>query len=136
MSGILWLAMRALADALARADLVGAAALLGLCALGAAVYGAAGALLGIIPLSGLPSLIPRPRPARPHVQAADPDGQPCRRRAAAGSTTASPARTCRTAWSPARHRHGPARCRPCRSLPGPRTPAPTGSCRAWWRRRA
>jgi putative peptidoglycan lipid II flippase len=73
---VLWLGMKVLAGALARADLVGAAALLGLCALGAAVYGVAGALLGIIRLSELRSMIRRPRAARPDVKPADPDGQP------------------------------------------------------------
>lgn len=76
MSGALWLGMRVLAALLTRPDLLGAVVLLGLCALGAAIYGVAGALLGIIRLSELRSLIRQPRAARPDVKPVAPDGQP------------------------------------------------------------
>jgi len=76
MGAALWLGMKALAPTLSRDDLAGAAALLGLCVGGAAVYGMVGALIGIVRMSELRSLIRRPRAARPEVKPADPDGPP------------------------------------------------------------
>lgn len=76
MSGALWLGMRLLAAPLAHTDLAGAAALFGLCVLGAGVYGVVGALIGVVRLSELRAMIRRPRAARPDVKPTDPDGQP------------------------------------------------------------
>jgi putative peptidoglycan lipid II flippase len=57
---------------LARPDLTGAVALLGVCALGALIYGALGAVLGVVKLSEMRFLLRR----QPGVRPADPTEQP------------------------------------------------------------
>jgi putative peptidoglycan lipid II flippase len=71
MGVVLWLALRELARPLAHSDFAGAVALLGLCALGGAVYLALGALLGVIRAPELRSLLRR----QPGVTPIDP-GEP------------------------------------------------------------
>jgi putative peptidoglycan lipid II flippase len=61
-----------LGPALAHPDLTGVVALLGLCALGGAVYGALGAALGVVQLAELRFLLRR----QPGVRPADPTEQP------------------------------------------------------------
>jgi putative peptidoglycan lipid II flippase len=61
-----------LRPALARPDLTGVAALLGLCALGALIYGGLGAVLGVVKLSEMRFLMRR----QPGVRPADPTEQP------------------------------------------------------------
>jgi putative peptidoglycan lipid II flippase len=61
-----------LKPALARPDLTGVVALLGTCALGAVVYAALGALLGVVKFSELRFLMRR----QPGVRPADPTEQP------------------------------------------------------------
>jgi putative peptidoglycan lipid II flippase len=61
-----------LQPALARPDLVGVAALLGVCAAGALIYGALGALLGVVKMSEMRFVLRR----QPGVRPADPTEQP------------------------------------------------------------
>jgi len=61
-----------LKPALARPDLTGVVALLGICALGALVYGGLGALLGVVKMSEIRFLLRR----QPGVRPADPTEQP------------------------------------------------------------
>ena len=61
-----------LKPALARPDLKGVVALLGICALGALVYGGLGALLGVVKMSEIRFLLRR----QPGVRPADPTEQP------------------------------------------------------------
>jgi putative peptidoglycan lipid II flippase len=72
MGAALWSAMAWLAPLLARANLAGVLALLGVCALGAAVYGALGALLGVVRLSELRVVMRR----QPGLRSIDPGEQP------------------------------------------------------------
>ena len=68
MGAALWLALVVLAPSLAHANLAGVVALLGVCALGAVVYAALGALLGVVRLSELRFVLRRQpglRSARP-----------------------------------------------------------------------
>jgi putative peptidoglycan lipid II flippase len=62
----------ALRPALARPDLTGVAALLGVCALGGLIYGGLGAALGVVRLSEMRFLLRR----QPGVRPADPTEQP------------------------------------------------------------
>ncbi len=59
MGLVLWAALIWLKPSLAHADLMGGAALLGICALGGAAYGVLGALLGVIRLSELRAVLRR-----------------------------------------------------------------------------
>ncbi len=68
----LWLALVWLAQPLAHANFVGAVAALGLCALGAVVYAALGALLGVVKLSELRFVLRR----QPGLSSIDPGEQP------------------------------------------------------------
>jgi putative peptidoglycan lipid II flippase len=68
----LWLALAWLAPLLAHANLVGVVALLGICALGVAVYAALGALLGVVKLSELRVVMRR----QPGLRSIDPGEQP------------------------------------------------------------
>lgn len=72
MGGALWLVLMPLGPALARADLGGVLALLGLCVVGAAVYGMLGTLMGIVNLSELRGMMRR----QPGLRSAAPDEQP------------------------------------------------------------
>jgi putative peptidoglycan lipid II flippase len=72
MGIVLWMALAVLDPVLARANLKGVVALLGVCALGGAVYAALGALLGIVRLSELRFVMRR----QPGLRSADPDEQP------------------------------------------------------------
>ncbi len=72
MAAALWATLAALAPSLARADVAGAAALVGVCALGAAVYGGLGVLLGVVRLSELRFVMRR----QPGLTPADPGEQP------------------------------------------------------------
>jgi putative peptidoglycan lipid II flippase len=72
MGAALWLAMGPLAPQLAHANFMGIVALLGVCALGAAVYAALGALLGVVRLSELRLVIRR----EPGLRPIDPGEQP------------------------------------------------------------
>src|SRR5216684_4621151 len=65
MGAALWLAQGLLASQLAHANLVGIIALLGVCAVGAAIYAALGALLGVVRLSELRLVIRREPGLRP-----------------------------------------------------------------------
>jgi putative peptidoglycan lipid II flippase len=67
----LWMALAVLDPVLARANVKGVAALLGVCALGAAVYGALGALLGIVRLSEMRFVMRR----QPGLRSDDPGEQ-------------------------------------------------------------
>ena len=69
MGAALWAAAAGLAPVLAHANLAGIAALLGVCAVGALVYGALGAALGIVRFSELRFVMRRPRPriGRPQI---------------------------------------------------------------------
>src|SRR4030095_4528515 len=69
MGIVLWMALAVLDPVLARANLKGVVALLGVCALGGAVYAALGALLGIVRLSELRFVMRR----QPGLRSADPD---------------------------------------------------------------
>ena len=71
MGVALWLALALLAPVVARADIKGVAALLGVCALGAAVYAALGALLGVVRLSELRFVMRR----QPGLRSDDPGEQ-------------------------------------------------------------
>ena len=68
----LWLALVLLAPVVAQANVKGALAFVGLCVLGAAVYAALGALLGIVRLSEMRFVMRR----QPGLRSADPDEQP------------------------------------------------------------
>ena len=72
MGLVLWLALFVLTPPLAHANFVGVIALLGICALGAAVYGALGALLGVVRLSELSFVMRR----QPGLSSIDPGEQP------------------------------------------------------------
>lgn len=72
MGAALWTALVWLAAPLAHADFVGGVALAGICTLGAAVYAALGALLGIVKLSELRLMMRR----QPGLKSADPGEQP------------------------------------------------------------
>jgi len=71
MGVVLWMALAVLDPVLARANVKGVAALLGVCALGGAVYAALGALLGIVRLSELRFVMRR----QPGLKADDPGEQ-------------------------------------------------------------
>jgi putative peptidoglycan lipid II flippase len=68
----LWLALVWLAQPLAHANFLGVVAALGLCALGAVVYAALGALLGVVKLSELRFVMQR----QPGLRSIDPGEQP------------------------------------------------------------
>ena len=68
----LWLALILLAPIVAQANVKGALAFVALCVLGAAVYAALGALLGIVRLSEMRFVMRR----QPGLKSADPDEQP------------------------------------------------------------
>jgi putative peptidoglycan lipid II flippase len=72
MGLVLWLALAWLAKPLAHADFTGVVTSLGVCALGAVVYAALGALLGIIKLSELRVVMRR----QPGLRSLDPGEQP------------------------------------------------------------
>jgi putative peptidoglycan lipid II flippase len=72
MGAALWLALIVLAPSLAHANLAGIAALLGICAWGAAAYATLGALLGVVKLSELRSVLRR----QPGLTSLDPGEQP------------------------------------------------------------
>jgi putative peptidoglycan lipid II flippase len=72
MGLVLWLALAWLAKPLAHADVTGVVTSLGVCALGAVVYAALGALLGVIKLSELRSVLRR----QPGLRSLDPGEQP------------------------------------------------------------
>jgi putative peptidoglycan lipid II flippase len=72
MAAALWGLLVVLKPTLAHPDLTGVIALLGICALGGLVYGALGALLGVVRLSEIRFLMRR----QPGVRSADPDEQP------------------------------------------------------------
>ena len=72
MGVVLWGALAILKPALAHANLAGIAALLGICMLGALVYGALGAVLRVVNLSELRFVMRRP----PGVRPIDPGEQP------------------------------------------------------------
>jgi putative peptidoglycan lipid II flippase len=72
MGIVLWMALVVLDPVLARANVTGVAALVGVCALGAAVYAALGSMLGIVRLSELRFVMRR----QPGLRSADPDEQP------------------------------------------------------------
>jgi putative peptidoglycan lipid II flippase len=72
MGAALWAAAAGLAPVLAHANLAGIAALLGVCALGAIVYGALGAALGIVRFSELRFVMRR----QPGLRSIDPGEQP------------------------------------------------------------
>jgi putative peptidoglycan lipid II flippase len=72
MGAALWWAGGLLAPQLAHANLVGVAALLGICAMGAALYAALGALLGVVRLSELRAVMRR----EPGLRPIDPGEQP------------------------------------------------------------
>ena len=71
MGVVLWMALAVLDPVLARANVKGVAALLGVCALGGAVYAALGALLGIVRLSELRFVMRR----QPGLRSDDPGEQ-------------------------------------------------------------
>jgi putative peptidoglycan lipid II flippase len=71
MGAALFAGLAVLRPALAHPDLVGAAALLGLCAVGGVVYGAVGAALGVVKLSEIRFMMRRPPANTPNVK---PDG--------------------------------------------------------------
>lgn len=68
----LWVAANWLAASLARSDVVGGFALAGICAFGVIVYGALGALFGVVRPSELRSVLRR----QPGLKSADPGEQP------------------------------------------------------------
>jgi putative peptidoglycan lipid II flippase len=70
MGGALVAGLAVLRPALAHPDLVGALALLGLCAAGGVVYGAAGAALGVVKLSEIRFMLRRQPGVRPDDPAA------------------------------------------------------------------
>jgi putative peptidoglycan lipid II flippase len=72
MGAVLWGALVLLAPSLAHGNLVGIAALLGMCALGGLVYAALGALLGVVRMSELRYVLRR----QPGLRATDPGEQP------------------------------------------------------------
>jgi len=72
MGIVVWLALRLLAPQLAHPDLAGIAALVGICAIGAGVYGLLGALLGVVQLSELRFMLRR----QPGLKPVDPGEQP------------------------------------------------------------
>ena len=72
MGAALWLALVVLAPSLAHANLAGIVALLGICAWGAVVYAALGALLGVVKLSELRFVLRR----QPGLTSLDPGEQP------------------------------------------------------------
>jgi len=72
MGLVLWAALVVLGPTLAHANLKGVVALFGVCVLGAAVYAALGALLGVVRLTELRFVMRR----QPGLRAADPDEQP------------------------------------------------------------
>ena len=72
MGVALWGALAVLGPSLASGNLLGIAALLGVCALGAVVYGALGALLGIVRPSELRYVLRR----QPGLKSSDPGEQP------------------------------------------------------------
>ena len=72
MGLVLWLALAWLAKPLAHADFTGVVTSLGVCALGAVVYAALGALLGIVKLSELRFVLRR----QPGLRSLDPGEQP------------------------------------------------------------
>jgi len=72
MSAVLAALLLALRPVLARPDLIGVVALLGLCAAGTLIYGALGAVLGVVKLSEMRFLLRR----QPGVRPADPTEQP------------------------------------------------------------
>ncbi|MDP1907121.1 MAG: lipid II flippase MurJ, partial [Hyphomicrobium sp.] len=72
MGAVLWGALVVLGPSLARGNLLGIAALLGVCALGGVVYGALGALLGVVRLSELRYVLRR----QPGLRSSDPAEQP------------------------------------------------------------
>ncbi|MGQ0584480.1 MAG: murein biosynthesis integral membrane protein MurJ [Reyranella sp.] len=71
MGAVLWGALVVLEPSLARGNLLGIAALLGICALGGGVYGALGALLGVVRLSELRYVLRR----QPGLRSTDPGEQ-------------------------------------------------------------
>ena len=71
MGVVLWMALAVLDPVLARANVKGVAALLGVCALGGVVYAALGALLGIVRLSELRFVMRR----QPGLRSDDPGEQ-------------------------------------------------------------
>ena len=73
MGAALWGASAVLAPLLAHPNLAGIAALLGVCAVGAFVYGALGAALGIVRFSELSFVMRRPTPG---LKSVDPGEQP------------------------------------------------------------
>ncbi len=72
MGVVLWFALTVLAPFLAPGSVIGAIALAGICALGAAVYGGLRALLGIVRLTELRFVLRR----QPGLRSVDPDEQP------------------------------------------------------------
>ena len=72
MGLVLWMALAVLNPVLAHANVKGVLALLGVCVVGATVYAALGALLGIVRLSELRFVMRR----QPGLRSADPDEQP------------------------------------------------------------
>jgi putative peptidoglycan lipid II flippase len=72
MGGALLGGLVVLQSALAHPDLLGVVALFGLCAAGGLVYGALGALIGVVRLSELRGVLRR----QPGVRPADPTEQP------------------------------------------------------------
>jgi putative peptidoglycan lipid II flippase len=68
----LWMANRLLVAQLAQANLTGAVALAGVCALGLSLYGLLGALLGVVRLSELGAMLRR----QPGLKPVDPGEQP------------------------------------------------------------
>ena len=72
MGVVVWLALVLLKPQLAQPNLAGIVALVGICVLGAAVYGALGALLGVVRLSELRFLLRR----EPGLRPVDPGEQP------------------------------------------------------------
>ena len=72
MGAALWATLWWLTPALARADLRGALALLAACVIGAAIYAALGALLGVVRLSELRYVLRR----QPGLKSTDPGEQP------------------------------------------------------------
>jgi putative peptidoglycan lipid II flippase len=77
MGAALWLALALLAPQLAHPNLVGVAALLGICAVGSAAYGLLGALLGVVRLSELRFMTRRaPELGSAGLRAVDPGEQP------------------------------------------------------------
>ena len=77
MGAVLWGALVVLGPSLARGNLLGIATLLGVCALGGVVYGALGALLGVVKLSELRFVLRRqPNLGSAGLRSSDPGEQP------------------------------------------------------------